>query len=83
MTPEETQMLYVLNERVINLSQDIAALTVEVRQLTVSAAHQPDMERRIALLEQWQTWGQRLMLGSIFTALVSAFVTISTVIGGK
>ena len=63
------QLLYVLAERVTNIQQDISTLTDKVDTISTGVNHLDDVERRVTDLEEWKEWTQRLLLGTMVTAL--------------
>ena len=69
------QLLYVLAERVTNIQQDISTLTDKVDTISTGVNHLDDVERRVTDLEEWKEWTQRLLLGTMVTALAGLITT--------
>ena len=63
-------ILMVITERVGNLQEDLRELKDSVAHLSNGMNHIEDMERRLASLEDWQEWAQRIILGAVIMAVI-------------
>lgn len=63
-------LLMVITERVGNLQEDMRELKGSMAHLSEVISHIEDMERRLASLEDWQEWAQRIILGAIIMAVI-------------
>ena len=60
----------VITERVGNLQEDLRELKDSMAHLSNGMRHIEDMERRLASLEDWQEWTQRIILGAVIMAVI-------------
>ena len=71
------EMLMVINERVTNMQKDLGEVAESVERMAAGIHHIEDLERRLGVLEDSQTWVSRIVLGLVISAVVGLVIASS------
>ena len=71
------EMLMVINERVTNMQKELGEVAESVERMAAGIHHIEDLERRLGVLEDSQTWVSRIVLGLVISAVVGLVIASS------
>ena len=77
-TRDTREMLMVITERVTNMQKELGEVAESVERMAAGIHHIDDMERRLRVLEDSQTWVTRVVLGLVVTAVVGLVLISSS-----
>ena len=63
-----------LGEGYLSLSERLERIETKLDDVVVQLPTVADLDRRVTILESWQSWAQRIVIGAVITALIGLVI---------